>query len=273
MADVADAIEGEYTVSGLGDRILTALKVAGVDPGALTPEILAPIDQIHGGGLAATRSHAALVDITAGMRLLDIGCGIGGPARHFAATFGCRVSGIDLTQEYIDVADMLTARCGLDHLADFQRADATGLPFEDGTFDMVWCLNVTMNIGDRAGFYAEVKRVLKPGGKFCVSELGQGPGGEPYYPLPWASDPSHSFLVPPGDMRAAMEAAGFRIVEWVDETQARKDAGGRPVADVSAGQLSIMVTRGDDYPVSRANSGKSIREDRLTNIKLVALRV
>ncbi len=274
MADVAGAVEDDYAVSGMAARIVAALREAGVGPGALTPEILAPIDQIHGGGLAATRSHAALVEIAADMRLLDIGCGIGGPARYFAGEFGCLVTGIDLTREYIEVAEMLTERSGLGHLVDFRCADATNLPFNEAAFDMVWSLNVTMNIGDRSALYAEVKRVLKPGGAFCVSEIGLGPAGDPSYPLPWARDPSYSFLVPPVEMRAQLEAAGFRIAEWVDETRARRQAGGRPAAGKGpAGPLTIELVRGPDYPVRQANSGRGIREDRLTSIKLVARRV
>lgn len=216
MTDVRKIHDTEYAAPDLGTRIVTTLETAGIPPEKWTPEVLGPADQIHGGGLEQTRLHADLVDISADMHLLDIGCGIGGPARYFATAFGCRVTGIDLTREYIDAARLLTEKTGLDDRVTFDCGDATALPYDDGAFDMAWALNVTMNIEDRAGFYAEVRRVLAPGGKLAISELGQGPGGPPYYPLTWARDPGYSFLLPPDEMRAVLEASGFRILEWID---------------------------------------------------------
>ena len=275
MTTIKSAINADNAVGNIGDRIVEALERAGISPRDWTPEILGPADQIHGGGFAQTRLHAELTYITPGMHLLDIGCGIGGPARYFAQAFGCRVTGIDLTEEYIDVARMLTEKVGLGHRVSFDRGDATALPYDDAAFDMAWALNVTMNIQDRASFYAGVRRVLKPGGTFCISELGRGPGGEPYYPLPWARDPSYSFLLPPDEMRALLEAAGFRVVEWVDEAARRAATAGEPTPSSPTPEtpLTIEITRGPDYPVRRANSARSAKEGRLTNVMLVAERI
>ena len=275
MTDIRKIHDAEYAAPDLGARIVAALEAAGISPSGWTPEMLGPADQIHGGGLQQTQRHADLVDITADMHLLDIGCGIGGPARYFATAFGCRVTGIDLTQEYVDAARLLTGKIGLDDRVTFDCGDATRLPYEDGAFDMAWALNVTMNIEDRAGFYAEVRRILAPGGKFAVSELGQGRGGPPYYPLTWARDPAYSFLLPPDEMRTLLEASGFRVLEWIDETARRKaSADGRPseTAPVKT-PLTIEITRGEDYLERRANSGKSAKEGRLTNVMLVAEKV
>ena len=275
MENAESAIVSDYGDSNLGERILSKLQAFGVDTEHLTQEVLTEVDHIHGGGYANTVEHTALVDLAPGIAVLDIGCGIGGPARYFAEAFDCRVTGIDLTQEYIDVATMLTKRCGLDDRVTFQCANAIDLPFEDKSFDAVFSLNVTMNIEDRSGFYAEVARVLRPGGQLAVSEIGQGPGGDPYYPLPWARDASYSFLVPPDELRTGLEGAGFNIKHWIDEAQRRKEAGGR----VSTGPSStpaipagegMKIVRGDDYPVRQRNSGKSVMEDRLTNVRLVA---
>ena len=272
MGNAESSIIGDYGYTGLGERILSKLQAYGVDTDHLTQEILAELDHLHGGGYANTIDHAKLVKLGPEMAVLDIGCGIGGPVRYFAKAFGCRVSGIDLTEEYINVATMLTERCGLDDRVDFKCANAIDLPFDDTSFDVAWCLSVTMNIEDRAGFYAEVRRVLKPGGQFALSELGQGTGGDPYYPLPWARDPSYSFLVSPDDLRAGLENAGFRITHWIEKAKRRKEAGGsvsRGTSILPAGEARKIV-RGDDYPERKANAAKSRREDRLTSVRLVA---
>ena len=275
MSAIKTVHDAEYATANLGERIVAALKDAGIPPEKWTPEILGPADQIHGGGLQQTQVHAALVSITSDMHLLDIGCGIGGPARYFATEFGCRVTGIDLTDEYIDAASLLTQKIGLSDRVAFDCGDATALPYDDASFDMAWALNVTMNIEDRAGLYAGVHRVLKPGGRFCISEIGQGPGGEPYYPLTWAADPAYSFLLPPEDMRTLLESSGFRVVEWIDETARRKaSTDGRPAETAPVETpLTIEITRGADYPDRRKNSGRSAKEGRLTNVMLVAERI
>lgn len=272
MTDVKQVHDAEYAIPDIGERIVAALEAAGIPPEEWTPEILGPADQIHGGGLLQTQLHAGMVDITPDMHLIDIGCGIGGPARYFATAHGCRVTGIDLTQEYIDAAQLLTGKVGLDDRVTFDCGDATALPYDDGAFDMAWALNVTMNIEDRAGFYAGVRRVLKPGGKFAISELGQGPGGAPYYPLTWAREPAYSFLMPPDEMRALLETSGFRVLEWVDEAARRKAAADGPPPEAASVEtpLTIEMTRGADYPDRRKNSGRSAKEGRLTNVMLVA---
>jgi ubiquinone/menaquinone biosynthesis C-methylase UbiE len=276
VTEISSAISRDNCPApNLGGRIVAALENAGIPPENWTPEILGPADQIHGGGLQQTQAHAALVDITPDMHLLDIGCGIGGPARYFATAYGCKVTGIDLTDEYIDAANLLTQKIGLSDRVTFNCGDATALPYRDTAFDMAWALNVTMNIEDRTAFYDGVHRVLKPGGRFAISEIGQGPGGEPYYPLTWARDPSYSFLLPPDEMRTLLEASGFRIVDWIDETARRKTStDGRPAeAEPVETPLTIEITRGADYPDRRLNSGTSAKEGRLTNVMLVAERI
>ena len=135
--------------------------------------------------------------IETGMQILDVGCGIGGTSRYLAADRGCRVAGIDLTLEYVEVARELTARCGLSERIEFHQGDALDMPFEDAAFDHAIWHFVTMNIEDKAGLMAEIARIFKPGRRFSCSEINLGPAGEPIYPLPWARDPSSSFLVSP----------------------------------------------------------------------------
>lgn len=277
MTTTANAIEDDYRSTGLGERIIAALEDAGIDTDALTPEILAPADQIHGGGLRVTAEQLAMIEIGPDTRMLDIGCGIGGPARYVATEFGCRVTGIDLTADYIDAARLLTGKMGLTERAEFQRGDATELPFDDAAFDVVLCQNVAMNIEDRAGFYAGVRRVLLPAGVFTFTELCQGPGGAPDYPLPWARDPSYSFLVTPEALGTLLEDAGFRITQWLD-TSRNRVAADRKRLDAAAakappaGPLSMHLVRGEDYHERQANSSKAVIDGRLINLTVVTER-
>ena len=169
------------------------------------------VDQLHSRGIVATREHAERAHIQTGMYVLDLGCGLGGASRYLAAECGCRVAAIDLTPNFVEVARILTARCGLADRIEIRQANALALPFEDGTFDHVWSYAVTMNIPDKEGLGREVARVLKPGGCFSCNEIAQGTGGAPVFPLAWATDEASSFLVSPAVMRAVLEGSGLSI--------------------------------------------------------------
>jgi len=278
MAGKSKAIEAEYGSVGLGGRILVVLEEAGVDTDELTLEQLAPADHIHGGGFAATIEHASMIPFGPDTRVLDVGCGIGGPARYLATAFGCRVTGIDLTADFIEAARFLTEKMGLQELVDFECADATKLPYNSAKFDVVWVQNVTMNIQDRPGFYAGVTRVLRSGGILTLTEMCQGPNGAPDYPLTWARDPSYSFLATPEQTRAQIEAAGFHITEWREASESRADgarakAPNKPAASAQTNPLTIELIRGNDYSARRANSSRCVLEGRLVPILLIAERL
>ncbi len=270
MTESFDKVASHYGETGIGERILAALKGEGIDIDALTPEILAPIDQFHTRGIVATREHAELAAPREDMHVLDVGCGVGGPARYLAATYGCRVTGVDLTAEFVAVAQMLTERCRLDHFVDFRQANALDLPFDDASFDMVWCQNVTMNIEDKAAYYREVTRVLRPGGRFTSTEMAAGTAGPPHFPLPWARVPEISFLVPQDDMRAALEAAGFRIIEWRDNSAEVVATAQSQTEQARFSKLGIALVAGDDLGERVANSGRSLAEGRLANVMTLA---
>src|SRR6266436_4746410 len=123
----------------------------------------------------------------AGLRVLDVGSGIGGPARYFAAEHGCRVTGIDLTEEFVRVARSLTARTKLDGLVEFRQGSALEMPFERESFDRAYMIHVGMNIADKAGIFREVRRVLKAGGLFTVFDIVRAKDGAMQYPVPWAA--------------------------------------------------------------------------------------
>ncbi len=265
MTDNTQSIAKHYSHGGLFELVLAKLTDAGYDPDNLRAEDLYPFDQLHGRGVAATVEHVEGAGITRDMHVLDVGCGVGGTARYLATTIGCRVTGIDLTAEYIDIARELTRRCGLGELVGFEQANALDLPFPDGTFDHAVSQNVTMNIPDKTRFAAEIARVLKPGGKLSSSEFSKGPGGDPIFPVPWAREAADSFLVTPEEMRAAYEAGGLRVIEWIDRTEARVAASGPPEAEKGTqapNPLNGGWLFGEDWVERRRNSGKSAEEGR-----------
>ena len=218
MTDRTAEIRGHWTRKGTLERIDEVLTELGHNSKCLTPEILATVDHLHTGGLKTTSDQAERLDLSPDTRVLDIGCGTGGPARYLASNYGCQIEGIDLTPEMVETGRVLTERCGLADSINLQIGNALDLPFPDQSFDVVWCQNVTMNIEDKVGFLSGAYRVLKPGGMFTSTEFSTGPGGEITYPLMWAYDASMNFLDTEDEMRAQFEAAGFRIREWTNYT-------------------------------------------------------
>ena len=203
--------------------------------------------------------------------MLDLGCGIGGPARYLAATFGCRVTGVDLSPGFIDAAIYLTARCGLSDRVTFQVGDALHLPFEAGAFDSVFLQHVAMNIEDRSALYAEVRRILAPGGRFATYDLVLH-DGDVVYPAPWARDASVSFLRSEADTRAALEQAGFKTVLWRDDTQTALDWFKAAMAGPPPSGPNLGVVMGPDFPVMAGNLARNIRENRLGVLSAVLIR-
>src|SRR5690242_8895787 len=171
MNDDLDRVRNHYRATGLTERLKAALAVFGPDEQQLMPEQLAALDQFHTRGLAATAELAKLAGIAAGMSVLDVGSGLGGPARFLAATYGCRVTGVDLSEPFIEAAAYLTERTGLSALVSFETASALELPFDDGRFDVALLQHVAMNIPDRARLYREIRRVLRPGGRFATFDV------------------------------------------------------------------------------------------------------
>ena len=245
-ADVSASVSDYWAREGLGRAILDALAATGKNLDALSIDDLAPADQFHGGGKDATVRLARLADLQPGMRVLDVGGGVGGPARTLAAEFGCLVTAIDLTESFVQAARMLTARLGLAGKVTHQVGNALALPFDGGTFDVVWTQNSGMNIAEKERLYAGFHRVLGPGGLLAIQEPMAGPGGPILYPVMWARDAATSFLRPPAEMRALIEAAGFRARAWDDVTA--ETAGVRDAAAIPAhsAQRLIMGERLDE---------------------------
>jgi MPBQ/MSBQ methyltransferase len=263
--DLNQRVTQHYGRKDLFEVILDGLVQAGHDPGNLSPGDLAPVDEFHVGGRRATVAFAEEFRPAAGSRLLDVGCGIGGAARFFAETHGCRVTGVDLTPEFVDVARRLAAKVGFEERVAYQQADATRLPFADGSFDGAYMLHVGMNIPDKAAVLAEMRRVVRPGGIVGVYDILAGPGGKPLYPAPWATDEGASFLVSPAEMRELLRAAGFRIQTETDRTAfgieffrelARHNESGPP-------PVGIHLLFGDNPEVKVANMVRNVQERRI----------
>lgn len=266
-------IDAHYGDAALGERILTALRAAGKRPDGPEPlrwEDLAPVDQFHSRGAEATLALARRAGLRAADHVLDVGGGIGGPARMLAATVGCRVSVLDLTESYCRVGAMLTERAGLADRVTFRAGSALAMPFDDASVDVVWTQHSSMNVGDKATLYAEARRVVRPGGRFAMHEVLAGPGGAPHFPVPWAFDAAISFLRPADWVRAAVARAGFAERTWQDvsaETLAwiteRAAATAAATAAGTPPPLGLHLLLGPRFGEALRTLGRNLAEGRV----------
>jgi SAM-dependent methyltransferase len=273
----APDVGARYGRPGVGERILESLRAAGRDVDRLDPRDLAPVDEFHTGGRDATLRPARLAGLAPGMRVLDAGGGLGGPARTLAAEIGCEVTVLDLTEEYCRAGAMLTARSGLGGKVAFRRGDAARTPFEGASFDAVWTRHSSMNVPDKPRLDAELRRVLPPSGLLAMHEILAGPSGPVRFPVPWARDPSISFLAPPEAVRGWIAAAGFREEAWVDETSSarawfeqRRSA--RPAAAGSPPPPGLHLLLGDDFETIFRNQVLNLQEGRVAVVVAVFRR-
>ncbi|UCI07081.1 class I SAM-dependent methyltransferase [Mesorhizobium sp. B1-1-8] len=262
MTDNVDRVRDHYRATGLTERLKAALAVFGPEEQRLMPEQLAALDQFHTRGLAATAELARLAGITADMSVLDVGSGVGGPARFLAATCGCQVTGVDLSEPFVEAARYLTERTGLSGQVSFESGSALALPFDDGEFDAVLLQHVAMNIHDRTQLYREIRRVLKPGGRFATFDVVLN-SGDPHYPVPWAPTPAESFLLTASATREAIEPAGFNALVWQDDTAPAKTWFAQLRASGPPPSPNLGVVMGPGMMDLAANLGRNLMEGRL----------
>jgi len=266
-------VSQHYARRELEQAILDALAATGKDLDRLAPSDLSPVDEFHTAGRQATTDFAEKIAFPAGSRLLDIGCGIGGAARYFAEQFDCRVTGIDLTEDYIRTAEALAQRVRLAGRVTFRQASALALPFEPETFDGTYMMHVGMNIEDKAALFAEVHRVLKPGAKFGIFDIMRTGAGEIAFPVPWSTVAATSFVTAPEDYRRALELAGFEIAsernrrelarEFFLKAARAAETGGPP-------PLGIHLLMQNDVRAKIANVSGGIESGVIAPVELIA---
>jgi len=266
-------VASHYTHGSLLQAIFDALKTMSKDIDRLSASDLSAADEFHLGWRAATTMLAKDLGLARGMHVLDVGSGIGGPARFFAETHGCRVTGIDLTEEFVRVAAELTRRCGLGDLVSFRQASALDLPFAAGAFDAATLIHVGMNIADKAGLFENVRRVLKPGALFCAYEVMRAGDGDLPFPMPWAQSIETSFVETPETYRRLLNAAGFTVereenrrefvLELAREMREKVAAHGAP-------PLSLHVLMGPAWRERLANVMATLDRGTIAPIQMIA---
>lgn len=274
MSDTQSKIVEHYATSGLLARLESALRADGADPARPTIEALSPYDHFHGRGVEATEELAGLVVVRATDHLLDVGSGLGGPARWLSTRFGCRITGIDLTPEFCAVAEHFTNLVGLDARVRFQVGNALAMPFDDATFDGAYSMFVSMNIADKARLYREIFRVLKSGGWLVLSEVVRANDGDVSYPTPWAATAAQSFLSTAEDTRDGLRSAGFEVELVQNDLQRALDFGARSRAMAERGEKPLSranaLIHGDAAAATLANVARGYRGGSLVPIQVAA---
>jgi len=266
------AVADHYTSGGIWDRLRAALVDDGADLEVLSIEDLAPYDQFHGRGLAATEELADGLRVHESDRILDVGSGLGGPARYLANRFGCQMVGIDLTTEFCQVAERLNSLTGLDQSVRIHEGSALAMPFEDSAFDGAYSMNVSMNIADRSSLYREIHRVLRPGAWLIFSEIAQGPNSGLDYPTPWARTEHESFLLSPDETLGFLEASGFQAVTLTDMSAASAEFGARSRELIERGekplQRAVQVVHGSDGRLAGTNISSGLKQKQILPIEV-----
>jgi ubiquinone/menaquinone biosynthesis C-methylase UbiE len=269
------AVAEHYSRPQLDETILGAMKRAGLDKEKLTPNDLAAVDEFHVGGLEATKAFTEFMGLKPGMRVLDVGCGVGGPARYFASEHGVRVTGIDLTEEFVRAAVSLTKLVNLEDAAKFEQGSALAMPFQKESFDAAYMFHVGMNIADKNALFQDVARVLKAGAKFAIYDVMRMNDEPISYPVPWAASGATSFVVHIEGYRKALEAVGFEVahergrrefgIEFFERNIARTAQGGPPI-------LGLQLLMGERAPQMMQNVLGGMRHGIFEPVEMVAVK-
>ena len=270
------AINEHYGISGILDSILYGLESSGKNPDTLKIDDLAPIDEFHTRGKESTIEIADLAQIQPHHKVLDVGCGLGGSARYIANEYGCSVIGIDLTDEYIDVANKLTGFVKLTDKVLFKQGSALELPFPSDHFDVVWTEHTQMNIADKGKFYGELSRVLKPRGRLVFHDIFLGTAGMPYYPTPWAEYDSLSSLCTQEEAKDAIEKSNLTVHEWKDKSEQSLEFFKKMAKKIEASgplPLGFHLLMGKTAKTKFLNQVRNLEENKVSIVQGTALKI
>ena len=267
--NLTNTIQKHYTIQEMPERIENALQQAGYGSGPINWAELAALDQFHIRGLAATRELAAELGLIKGDSLLDVGSGLGGPARYLAAIHGCHVTGIELTPLYVEIATMLSQRTGLADRTRFVQGDALQMSFELESFDHAWTQHVAMNIPDKGKLYRGIHRVLKKAGRLAIYDVLKGEHEPVIYPVPWASEADMSFLISPSEMKQELETAGFHLVAGSDTTELALTWFGELQKTPQANAVSLGAVGGPQVQQAVANLAQNMKEGRVRVLQVI----
>ncbi|OHV68965.1 hypothetical protein LCM4577_23065 [Mesorhizobium sp. LCM 4577] len=267
-------IAEHYARGTLIADIRDGLAALGKTESTVTAEDLSPVDEFHIGGRAATGELAGQLALTTGDRVLDIGCGLGGPARQIAERYGCQVTGIDLTRDYVEAGAVLSSWLHLEDRVWLQQGDALALPFADGSFAAAYMLHVGMNIADKTALFSEAARVLRAGARFGVFDVMRTGAGELSHPLPWASAADANAIATPEQYRDALSAAGFEVLSERERRDVALDHFARQRAQAATGQpvLGIQTLMGARRPQMVRNMVESISAGQIAPVEIIARR-
>lgn len=257
------------------ERLRAALTEAGLDPDALDIDDLAPLDEFHALGRAATLALAELAEVRPGQLVLDVGAGIGGPARVLAAHYGAQVTALDATPRFCRAAEMLTRSAGLGDRVKILCANALELPFPDETFDLAWSQAVSQNLADKQRFVLEMARVIRPGGHLALFEVIAGPGGPLEFPVPWADREEQSWLLTAEELRGLLDSATLELVAWKEGQDALAAiAGAAPRVRQPSGeqQLGLHILM-PDFEERMAGLARNVAQHNIALVQVVAKRL
>ena len=267
-------VANHYTRGDLLSAIRAGVEKLGKTPETVTIEDLAPVDEFHIGGRMATRSFLDQIGIRPEDHVLDVGCGIGGASRFAARTYGCQVTGMDLTEEYVETGNTLCSWLGLENRVKLSQGNALAMNLPDATVDKAFMLHVGMNIPDKASLAMEVWRVLRPGGVVGIYDIMEVGGDQLKYPVPWATVAKASSLASPANYKHSLMAAGFQIVSERDRREFALDFFERLKANSAVADgpppLGLHILMGKEAPTKVQNMIENVSRNRVAPIELIA---